>query len=320
MKKPLILIAEREFSKAAQKLLRNYGVVIDFNSKLKFFSSLPEAEILITGLELQIDKKRLDKASNLKLIASRTTQLRHIDLAEARRRKIKIINIKGNSKVLKQIPSTAEETMALLFSLVRKIPWAFDSIKGFKWEREKYGGNELQGKNLGIIGFGRLGRKVSHYGKAFGLKIMAYDPFVTNKVMRHFGVTKVDLNRLLKMADIVSLHSVYSDDTRGMIQEKHFRIMKPTAVFINTARGEITNEKALLKALKNKWITGAALDTLAGEVPSGAHLRANPLVAYAKKSENLIIVPHLGGATKEATEKTQYYIAQLAIDYIRKKF
>lgn len=318
MAKSVILIAERHFSPAAIKILGKAGHAVEFGDRRRFLKNLPRAEAVITGLEVKFNKPMLVRAKRLRLIASRTTQLRYVDLAEAKRRGIKIINIKGNSSVLRKIPSTAEETFALLLALVRNIPWAFNSIKQGKWERRKYGGNELAGKTIGLIGFGRLGSYVSRYARAFGMAVIAYDPYVSAEKMARSGVKKVSAERLLKTSDVVSLHCVYNDKTEGMLGRRHFRMMKPAAVFINTARGEITDEAALLEALNKKWIAGAAVDTLSNEDPRGKHLIKNSLVEYARRCENLIIVPHLGGATAEATEKTQIYIAELAAKWLRR--
>ena len=274
--------------------------------------------MIVTGLEEKILLPVIRSARRLRLIGSRTTQLRYIDLDECRRRGIKVVNIKTGSLVLKNTPSTAEETMALILALSRNIPWAFDALKRGKWERRKYGGTEMKGKTLGLIGFGRLGKLVAGYARAFGVRVCAYDPFVSAVDMRRHGVRKTTLAELLKKSDIVSVHATYDDSTFGMLTHAHFRLMRPHALFINTARGEITDEKALLLALKSRWIRGAAVDTLAGEKPDGSHLSGNPLVAYARVNENLIILPHLGGATKEATEKTQNYISVLVVKEIKK--
>lgn len=313
-----ILLAENEFAKEAEAILAANGRVVRYGSHKLFFKNLPSADVIVTGLEEKLLKPVLNRARRLRLIGSRTTQLRYIDLNECRRRKIKIVNIKAESPVLQDTPSTAEETFALILSLSRNIPWAFDSIKRGKWERRKYGGTEMKGKNLGLIGFGRLGRIVAHYGGAFSMRVFAYDPFVSSREMQRHNVRKVTLAALLKNADIVSVHAIYNDATFGMLSRKHFHFMKPTAIFINTARGEITDEKALLEALTTKRIAGAAVDTLAGEKPDGGHLVNNPLVRYAKTNENLVIVPHLGGATREATEKTQNYISKLVVTEIKR--
>ena len=312
-----ILIAEKDFSPVAKKVLTKAGRVIDYGSKENFLKNLPQADAAVVGLEIKFNKSLLDKAPHLKLIGSRTTQLRYLDLAECLRRNIKVVNIKAESSVLKKTFSTAEETMALIFSVTRCLPWAFESVKKGNWERKKYGGIELMDKTIGLVGFGRLGRMVAKYSQAFGMHILAYDPYISNTTMKSFGVKKTTLEKIFKGSDIISLHCVYDDKTLGMIREGHFKSMKRTAFLINTARGEITDESALLKALKNKWLAGAAIDTLANEAPDGSHLINNPLIVYAKTHENLLILPHLGGATREATERTQIYISELVANEIK---
>lgn len=314
---PSILIAEKEFSPSAKKILGKAGQVLDYDSTEGFLRDLPRADAVVTGLEIKFNKTVLDKAPRLKLIGSRTTQLRYLDLDECRKRGIKIVNIKTRSPVLKKTYSTAEEAIALTLALLRNIPWAFEAIKKGAWERKKYGGHELMGKIIGLIGLGRLGKMVANYSRVFGMKVLAFDPYVDSIEIKKHQARKVGLDYLLKNSDIVSLHSVYNESTRGFIKERHFELMKKNAVFINTARGEITDELALLKALKNNWIAGAALDTLAGEAPDGSHLIDNPLVNYAREHQNLIIVPHLGGATREATERTQKYISELVVKEIK---
>ncbi len=315
---PTILIAEEGFDAHAKKILSAAGRVVDFSSRKNFLKHLPAAGVVVTALDIKFNAALLKKAKKLKVIGSRTTQLRYLDLDECRRRGIAVVNIKADSPVLRNTPSTAEETMALLLALLRNIPWAFSSIQKGEWERKKYGGRELAGKTIGLIGFGRLGKMVAGYSRAFGMSVTACDPYVSAAVMKKFGARKVSVGQLLRTADIVSLHTIYNDRTYRLIQEQHFRLMKPEAVFINTARGEITDERALLKALRQKWIAGAAVDTLAGEMPDGSHLKNNPLVRYARQHQNLLIVPHLGGATREATGRTQAYISELVVAEMKK--
>jgi len=179
-------------------------------------------------------------------------------------------------------------------------------------------GTELHGKRVGLIGFGRLGKMVAKYCRAFSTMVIAYDPYVDAKEMRGCGVKKVGLDYLLKNSDIVTVHAIYDESTYRFLNEEHFRKMKKDAYFINTARGEITDENALFYALQNKWIAGAAIDTLAQESPDGRHLKNNKLIEYARNHDNLIIVPHLGGTTKEAIEKTQLYITNLVIKEVKR--
>lgn len=313
-----ILLGEKEFNGKALNRLNRYGKVIPFTSREQFIRNLPTADVILNGLDMKLDKYLISKAYKLKIIGSRTTQLRYIDLDECRRRKIKVIHIKTSSAVLRKTPSTAEETMALIFALIRKIPWAFDSIKREEWQRMRYCGTELAGKTIGLIGFGRLGRMVARYCNAFRTNVIAHDPSAPSGEMRKYKVKKVKLNDLLKMADIVSVHATYDQHTYQLLSKEHFQRMKRGAYFINTARGEITDERALLQALREKWLAGAAVDTLADESPDGDHLKRNPLINYARKNENLIIVPHLGGTTIEAIERTQLYITDLVIKEMQK--
>lgn len=271
------------------------------------------AHILVAALKYRIDKRWLDAMPRLKVIAINMTGLNHIDLREVKRRGIAVVSLKGESGFLKYVPSTAEKTMALMFASLRKLPWAFDHVKQGGWQRDLFRGNQLLGKTIGLLGFGRLGKLVSKYARAFGMEVIAYDPYVPRSVFSRYGTKRVDMRTLFKRADVFSVHAYLTKETERMIQKEHFRLMKPTAHFINTARGEIVDERALLGALERKWIAGAALDVLANESSDGAHLKGNPLVRYAREHENLIIVPHIGGATYEAMAVTQEFIAEQVV-------
>jgi D-3-phosphoglycerate dehydrogenase / 2-oxoglutarate reductase len=300
-----ILVAERVFAPRAREVLATAGRVVDFDS---FDERLPEADAIVAGLEVTFGAELLARAPRLRVLASRTTQLRHIDLDEAARRGIVILSINADDPVLQQTSSTAEEALALLLALARNVPWAFDSVKRGEWERSRFGGVELRGKTLGLVGFGRLGRMVAGYAEALGMRVVFHDPYAEGGI---------ELDELLGESDAVSLHCTYSAETEGLIGAAEFSAMRPGALFVNTARGEITDEAALLDALERGHLGGAAVDTLAGETPDGSHVRDNPLVAYARTHENLIVLPHLGGATREATERTQVYIAERLIEHLR---
>jgi D-3-phosphoglycerate dehydrogenase len=307
---PLILLGERRFAESARAELERVGRVEPFADAL-----LPEADALVVGLELRLDRPLLERGERLRAIATRTSQLRHIDLDYAAERGIKVLSIDPAAPLLRETSSTAEETWALLLALVRNVPWAFDSVKEERWERARYGGHELQGKTLGVIGYGRLGSMVARYGRAFGMTVLATDPKLAPGE-RVDEVEGVSLDDLLARADVVSLHCTFNDATTGLLGEAEFARMKPGAFFVNTARGEISDEAALLRALEDGRLAGAAIDTLAGEGPQGEHLPGNPLVAYARDHESLIVVPHLGGATAEATERTQLFIVRRLVEFL----
>jgi D-3-phosphoglycerate dehydrogenase len=311
--RPTILIGESRFADSARRVLAAAGDVVD---DAAFDERLADADALVVGLERRLDAALLQRAARLRVIATRTSQLRHLDRDEAERRGIAVLFVEPDAPALQETASTAEETMALLLALVRNVPWAFGALLDGRWERARYGGSELRGKTIGLIGFGRLGRMVARYAQAFELRVVAHDPYVPDAELVERGVEPVGLDELLAAADVVSIHCTWSDETYGLLGERELAAMRPGALLVNTARGEITDERALLAALESGRLGGAAVDTLAGEDPAGGHLAGNPLVEYARTHENLIVLPHLGGATREATERTQLYISEQLVRWL----
>jgi D-3-phosphoglycerate dehydrogenase / 2-oxoglutarate reductase len=287
--RPRVLLGESQFANSARAVLEAAGEVLDFESRDAFAERLPQADAVVLGLEVHLRDELLARADALRVIASRTSQLRHIDLDEARRRGIAVLSIDAQAPVMQETSSTAEVTIALLLSLVRNIPWAFESVKAERWERFRYGGSEVRGKTIGIVGFGRLGRMVAAYAQALGMRVLAHDRPDKRAEIEAHGAAAVALERLLRESDVVSLHCTWSEETRGLIGRVQLELMQ----------------------------RGAAIDTLAGEQPDGSHVRGNPLVTYARTHENLIVLPHLGGATVEATERTQVYISEKLAEWLR---
>ena len=302
-----------DYSEKALAVYRSMGRVV-FDSR-----PLKDARVLVVGLRHQIDKKWIDAMPNLKIIASPATGYNHLDVEYAHKKGIKIISLRGRTSFLKNIPSTAEETMALIFSLARHISASFDDVKRGHWDRLRWRGHQLLHKTIGLLGFGRLGKLVAKYSKPLGMKVIACDPYISKNTMKKMGVGKVEMNYLFKHSDIVSLHVLLNKDVYNLVKAKHFKMMKPSVYLINTARGELIEKGALEKALKNKWIAGAALDVMWNERGDGGHLKNNSLVEYAKKNNNLIIVPHIGGATFEAMETTQDFVADLVERTLNKR-
>jgi D-3-phosphoglycerate dehydrogenase len=314
---PRILLGESRFAASARAVLERAGEVVDFKSPDAFAARLPEEDAVVLGLEVHLRAELLARANGLRVIASRTSQLRHIAVDEARRRGIEVLWIEPQAPVMQETTSTAEVTIGLLLSLVRNIPWAFDAVKAGRWERFRYGGRELRGKVLGIVGFGRLGHMVAAYAQPFGMRVLAHDRPEKHAEIEAVGAEPATLERLLSESDVVSLHCTWSEETRGLIGRPQLELMRPGSVLLNTARGEIVDEPAMLEALESGRLAGAAVDTLAGEQPDGSHIHGNPLVEYARTHENLIVLPHLGGATAEATERTQVYISEKLVEWLR---
>ncbi len=304
------LIAEPEYySKAATDIYKKIGRVYTWDQYKKNKAIGKKITILVIKLENMINKKFMDQFPNLKVIGTNTTGLNHIDLKAAEKKNVTVASLRGDTKFLSGVHATAELTWGLLLALIRNIPWSFETLKKGKWERDTNAGYELNGRVLGILGLGRLGKKVATYGKAFGMEVIAYDPHLKKSEFTKAKVKQVFMNDLFKKSDVLSCHVLLTDKTEDMVKERHFKMMKSNALFINTARGELIDEKALLKGLKNGWLAGAATDVIRNEHKIKKNLLSNHMVKFAKANRNLLLVHHLGGATYESWAKTEVFIA-----------
>lgn len=312
-----IVISEPEqYSDRAIDVYRSLGEVIATHTlrRNELLDLVREAEVLVIRLAHTIDRQVLAAAKKLKIIACPTTGLDHIDLAAAAEQGVRVVSLKGQTDFLRTVSATAEHTFALLLSLVRKIPWAFASVNNGEWDRDAFKGHELAGKTLGIIGFGRLGSLVYRMARGFDMQTVAAD---IKTIDPSSGVRQLSLNEVLAMSDIVSVHVPYTAATERMFSETAFAAMKQHAVFINTSRGQVVDEAALLQALRDGKLSGAALDVLWAEDKRPVAISDDPLIEYAKTHQNLLITPHLGGATFESMEKTEIFIAEQVRDYIK---
>jgi D-3-phosphoglycerate dehydrogenase / 2-oxoglutarate reductase len=187
------------------------------------------------------------------------------------------------------------------------MPAAVTHVRDGGWDRDRFKGRELHAKTVGVIGYGRLGRIVARYLSVFDTRVLAADPHVQAEALEP-GVTLVALSDLLQQADLVTLHVNLCEQTHQFFGKEAFAIMKSGAWFVNTSRGELVDEQALLVALQSGRLAGAALDVLGAE--SAAGMGEHPLVAYAREHDNLIITPHIGGCTVESMEKTECLLAE----------
>ncbi|MEM6700927.1 MAG: NAD(P)-dependent oxidoreductase [Bacteroidota bacterium] len=313
-----ILIAEADdFSKEVIKKLENYAQVDMLNctqSDLKYL--LEEYDVFWFRLGFKIDETVLSENTRCKIIATPVTGIDHIDEILCKELNIRIVCLRGEREFLKKVRATAEMSIGLALSIMRKIPQAFEAVKQGNWERDWFRGNELYDKTIGIIGYGRLGAIVAEYAGVFGMKVVAVEP--REEVKRQYSQVEFldSLEALASRSDLISLHVDYKPQTHHLLKESFFKSCKPSAFFINTSRGGIVDEKALLVALEQKWIKGAALDVLQNE----PHIdQNNPLVAYAEVNDNLMIVPHIGGNTYESFEKTENFIADKIIRLLETK-
>jgi D-3-phosphoglycerate dehydrogenase len=246
----------------------------------------------------------LEQATRCRILATPVTGLDHIDLDACAARGVRVVSLRGEVEFLEQVRGTAELTVALALALLRNIPQAANDVRAGGWNRDRFRGRELFDHTVGIVGLGRLGRLVAGYLRGFGMHVIGYDPRAD---FPHDLATRVEsLAGLAAQADLVSLHVTYDATTRHLVDSDVLHAMKPGAFLINTSRGGVLDEQALLDALRSGRLAGAALDVLDGEPFITA---AHPLVAYAREHDNLLIVPHIGGSTVESFAKTEVFLA-----------
>jgi D-3-phosphoglycerate dehydrogenase / 2-oxoglutarate reductase len=238
----------------------------------------------------------LGRADRLKVIGRAGVGVDNVDVDAATRRGIVVANAPESTVV-----SAAEHAVGLLVALARHIPQAHASLKQGRWERGSYGGIELEGKTLGVLGFGRIGQQVSRRAIGLGMRVVAHDPFVSRERYRELGVERAaTADEVLAEADFLTLHLPLSDETRGAVGAAAFRRMRPGARLINAARGELVDEEALLEALRSGHLAGAALDVFSAEPYSG------PLLAL----DNVVVTPHLAASTEEAQDRAGVIVAE----------
>jgi D-3-phosphoglycerate dehydrogenase len=275
-------------------------------SRSQLLQELDRYDVLIVRLAHQIDREIIEAGRRLRVIVTATTGLDHIDIEYARQCGITVLSLRGETEFLRDVQATAEHTWALLLGLLRNIVPASIAARRGNWDRDMFRGRELNGKRLGIVGLGRLGEKVARYGLVFGMVVRAFDPFVQEWVD---GVRRdPTLADLLRKSDILSLHVPLNAETQGLIGAAELALLPPGAVLVNTSRGQLIDESALIKALTHKYLLGAALDVIAQE-RDNENRQKSPLLDYAESHDNLLITPHIGGATYESMAKTEIFMA-----------
>lgn len=255
-------------------------------SKEELIKKVADFDALVVRSATKVTKDVLEAAKNLKLVVRAGVGLDNVDLETAEARGIKVANTP-------EAPSIAvvELTVGLMLAWARNIPRADAGMKQGKWEKKELGGTELRGKTLGIIGTGRIGREVGYRARAFGMDLLLHDVIEVEEFAKEVGTKYVDLETLLRESDYVTIHVPLLPQTKHMIGKKEFELMKPTAVLVNTARGGVVDEAALIDALKSGEIAGACVDVFEQEPPGDTPLAELP---------NVILTPHLGALSKEA--------------------
>lgn len=285
------------------EILKNAGFDVVEKGKMserELLEVIEDYDVVIVRSATKITSSVIEKGKKLKVIGRAGVGLDNIDVDAATKRGIIVMNApEGNTL------SAAEHTFALILAMARHIPAACSLLKTGTWERKKFMGIELFGKTLGIIGLGRIGRRVAHYAKAFGMNVLAHDPYVSEEDVQNIDVSLVTLEGVCKQADIISLHLPLTNQTKNILSEKQFSMMKDGVMIVNVARGGLFDEAILEKYLRNGKIKAAALDVFCNEPPD-----CSSLIGL----ENVIVTPHLGASTKEAQINVAKDICQQVVD------
>jgi D-3-phosphoglycerate dehydrogenase / 2-oxoglutarate reductase len=292
-----ILIAE-PLAEAGVELLRAHHEVDarDATTREELLAAVGDVDALVVRSATRVDAEVLEAGRNLKVVGRAGIGLDNVDVAAATRLGVMVVNAPQSNVI-----SAAEHTVALILAQARNIPQAHVALREGRWERGRFQGAELYGKTLGIVGLGRVGALVAQRLNAFGMRLLAYDPYVSRDRAAQMGVELASLADVLARADIVTVHLPKTPDTTGLIGETELAAMKPGARLVNTARGGIVDEAALAKAIGDGQLAGAALDVFAEEPTS-----QSPLFEL----EGVVVTPHLGASTTEAQDKAGTTIAE----------
>lgn len=303
---PKVLISDK-LSEAAVQIFRDRCIAVDFmpdlgKDKEKLLAMLPDYDGLAIRSATKVTEKLLTATTRLKVIGRAGIGVDNIDRQAASRRGIIVMNTPFGNMI-----TTAEHAVAMMFAVARQIPEASASTHAGKWEKSRFMGVELTGKILGVIGAGNIGGIVCDRGRGLKMKVIAYDPYLSEDKAKTMGIEKVELDDLLGRADFITLHVPLTDETRNVLSRENLMKTKPSVRVINCARGGLVDEDALADLLKDGHVAGAAIDVFSVEPATASPLFDLP---------NVVCTPHLGAATVEAQEKVALQIAEQMSDYL----
>ncbi len=298
-----ILIADTLAHDGIDALEGQHEVIVSIGlSEDELVEAVADISALVVRSQTRVTPKVIEAAPKLEVIGRAGVGVDNIDLDVATERGVIVVNAPLANTV-----SAAEHAFGLMLAMARNVPQAVASLKAGEWERSRYQGVELAGHTLGIVGLGRVGTEVATRARAFEMRVIAYDPFVSAERASGLGIEIVGLEKLLANSDFVSLHTTLYEGTRGLINDEHLALMKPTARIINTARGELVDEQALFDAVESGQIAGAAIDVFSEEPAIGNVLTT---------SDRIVATPHLAAATAEAQERAAVVVAEQVLDVL----
>lgn len=270
-------------------------------SRAELLQEIHRYTALVGRVAIRIDTELLDLGKNLQAVCAAGIGLDHMDTAYAKEKGVSVINVPEGS-----VDAVAELTIVLMLTLSRRIDQAIDAVKTKKeWNKHHFVGRQLKGKVLGLVALGNIGRRVAHLASAFGMEVLAYDPYIEVEEVRSMGIEPVELEDLLQNAQIISIHAPLTPRTHHLIGRKELGMMNGAAYLLNLGRGGIIDEEALYLALKEKKIAGAALDVMEKEPPG-----ESPLFQL----DNFIATPHIGSGTQEAQEYISRRVAEQLLE------
>ena len=297
-----ILIAD-QIDPIGITLLKGEGYTVDARftiSPQEIVSAIGQYDALIVRGRTKVTREVIEKGTKLKVIARAGTGVDTIDMDAARARKLIVVNAQGANA-----EAVAEHTLAFILMLARNMFDITLSTRQGKWEKKTYEAMELEGKTLGVVGLGTIGYRVAQFGRTLGMAVVAYSRTTNGPKslqIETLGGRFVELSELLEMSDVVSLHVPLTTETKGLIRDRELSMMKPTAYLVNTSRGEVVDEGALVDHLKNKKIAGAALDVFASEPLPGDH----PFLTIP----NMVLTPHVASVSQEGASRISRMIAE----------
>ncbi len=300
-----VLVSDKISDKGVE-ILKKAGLAVDVKTGMKpdeLKACIAEYHGLVIRSATKVTADVIDAAKNLKVIGRAGSGLDNVDKAAASKKGIVVMNTPGGNTI-----TTAEHSIALLFSVARLVPQATASMKAGNWEKKKFMGVELFNKTLGIVGLGNIGSQVAKKAQGIEMTVIAFDPFLSEEKAKAMGIEKVELNELFSRADFITMHTPLTPETKNLINAASIQKMKNGVRIINCARGGIVNEKDLYEALKSGKVAGAALDVFEKEPVEPD----NPLLGL----DNVICTPHLGAATEEAQENVAIAVAEQIADYL----
>src|SRR5712692_2923742 len=297
-----VIVADKISERGVELLKQQAGWNVVLTTKETLNAEIADADALIVRSATRVTAELLDKARKLRVVGRAGVGVDNIDLPEATKRGVLVMSTPGGNAI-----SVAEHTFALLLALARQVPRLDKAIHEGRWEKSSAAGTEVRGKTLGLIGLGRIGTEVAMRAEAFDMRVLAYDPYISEAAAREVSVELVPLEKLLAESDFVSLHTALSPATEKLINAATIEKMKKGARLVNAARGELIDEAALAEALKSGKLAGAAVDVFVEEPPKNS-----PLVGLP----NVIATPHVAGSTAEAQEEVGTQVAVQVRDYL----